>query len=378
MTFLNPWAIWAGVGAAAIPVVVHFLTRPRPQRMPLSTLRFVREAIRDRRARHHLRDAVILSLRTLAILLIALAIARPQFNDRSTAPDAAAGDTVRVVLLDQSASMNALSGGVAAMERARTAAAGYLRYRPGLSADLIVAGATPKAIFGRPSSNFEALRDELSRCPALPVPIDVRQALDKATAILAPTDENDRRRRELVIVSDFQRSSWSAADFSALPENTRIQFESVAAAQRPSNVAIVRAEGRPVSHRWPRRAIRGRRVELRPGRAASGRRFHAWGCVVAARGRLSGRRHHDAHTAGRTARGGLAVRTGEAGRRGRRPRTRQRSPPSPCMSARKSSLPCLRGKAKSSGRRRAITSSARWRRPRARRPVVCAWCESIP
>mgnify|MGYP000692485023 CR=1 FL=1 len=58
-----------------VPVLVHLLTRPRPMRLPLSTLRFIREAVRERRARHRLRDLIILGLRTLAVLLAALAIA---------------------------------------------------------------------------------------------------------------------------------------------------------------------------------------------------------------------------------------------------------------------------------------------------------------
>jgi hypothetical protein len=255
MTFLNPWAIYVGLGAAALPVVVHWLTRPRPRRMPLSTLRFVHEAIRDRRARHRLRDFIILALRTLAIVAVALAIARPRFGDRSSTFEGASGDAVAVVLLDQSASMNAVNGGVAAIERARTVAAGCLRYRPGLRADLVLANSTARAVFDRPSSNFEALRDELGRCRALPVALDAGLALEKAAEILAPESESDRRDRELIIVSDFQRSSWSAADFSVLPANTRIRFEAVSPPQRLSNVAIVRAEGRAM-------AAGGRGVQL--------------------------------------------------------------------------------------------------------------------
>ena len=72
MTFLHPWAILIGAIAAGLPVAVHLLTRPRPVRMPLSTLRFVHEAVRQRAARHRLRDFLILALRTVAVLLIAL------------------------------------------------------------------------------------------------------------------------------------------------------------------------------------------------------------------------------------------------------------------------------------------------------------------
>ena len=70
--------IWLGIAAVAAPVVVHLLTRPRPVRLPLSTLRFVREAVRQRRARSWLRDLLVLLLRTAAVILLALAVARPQ------------------------------------------------------------------------------------------------------------------------------------------------------------------------------------------------------------------------------------------------------------------------------------------------------------
>ncbi|MGI9456645.1 MAG: BatA domain-containing protein, partial [Aeoliella sp.] len=80
MTFLHPWALVVAGLAATLPVAIHLLTRPRPVRLPLSTLRFVREAIQQRRARHRLRDWLILALRTAAILLVGLAIARPQWG----------------------------------------------------------------------------------------------------------------------------------------------------------------------------------------------------------------------------------------------------------------------------------------------------------
>ena len=47
MTFAYPWIMALGGAAAAAPVVVHWLTRPRPVRMPLSTIRFVRDAVRQ-------------------------------------------------------------------------------------------------------------------------------------------------------------------------------------------------------------------------------------------------------------------------------------------------------------------------------------------
>ena len=241
MTFLNPWAIWIGVLAAGLPLAVHLLTRPRPVRMPLSTLRFVREAIRQRRARHRLRDFVVLLLRTVAIVLLALALARPQFGGRSPISQQSEDDTLRVVILDVSQSMAATDGGIKAMERARTVAAGYLAYRPRLSANLILAGASPRGVFDAPSTNFAALREDLAAREALPQRADVNGALDMAAEMLAGSSKDDQRRREVIVVSDFQRSNWARADFARLPKNTHIQLESVAPAEEPSNVAILNA-----------------------------------------------------------------------------------------------------------------------------------------
>ena len=126
MHFVNPLMIVLGAMAAALPVLIHWLTRPRPVRRPLSTVRFVLEAVQQRRARRRLRDFVILAARTLAILLLAAAIARPLLGRRPPAPTDAPGHTTRIVVLDVSQSMAARTGGVSAFKHTG-------RSRPGIS-----------------------------------------------------------------------------------------------------------------------------------------------------------------------------------------------------------------------------------------------------
>lgn len=239
MTFLHPWAILLGVLAAGLPIAVHLLTRPRPVRLPLSTLRFLREAIHQRRARNVLRDVLILLFRTLAVLLIALTVARPQWGARPLISDQLDGDTVRVVALDVSQSMAATDRGVAAMERARTRTAEFLRYRPGLKANLVLVGSESRGVFDTPSVNFEQLRKELAEVRTMPQRVDVRKFVETAARMLAPVSPEDRRRRELVVISDFQRAGWAEVDMHSLPEGTQIQWESVAAASTPPNMAIL-------------------------------------------------------------------------------------------------------------------------------------------
>ena len=63
MSFVHIWAIAIGAGALLAPLAVHFLTRPRPKSYPLSTIRFLREVIQQRRTRSRVRDVIVLLLR---------------------------------------------------------------------------------------------------------------------------------------------------------------------------------------------------------------------------------------------------------------------------------------------------------------------------
>jgi hypothetical protein len=208
-------------------------------RLPLSTLRFVQQAIRQRRARHRLRDFIILALRALAVALIVLAFARPLIGARPLVSASDAAEAERVVILDVSQSMAARDGGIELFERARPLAARYLSYRGGLRANLILAGSRPRAVFERPSNNFAALRDELDRAAVLPQRLDIQSAVTAAAEMLSATAD-DETRRELIVISDFQRSNWSAVDFSPLPEDTQIQLESVSPADAPANLGVLR------------------------------------------------------------------------------------------------------------------------------------------
>ncbi|PQO41043.1 vWA domain-containing protein [Blastopirellula marina] len=251
MTFAAPWILALGFVAAAVPVVVHLLTRPKPVRMPLSTLRFVREAVQQRRAAHWLRDFIILALRTLAILLLAVAFAGPHWGSPSLIQEDA-GDTVRVIVLDTSQSMGAADGPTTVIQKGRSVADRYLQYRSGLRTNVILAGARPRAVFDNVSTNFEALREELNRTAAQAESLDIRAALELAARQLAPKDATDKRRRELIVISDFQRTNWGAVTFNALPPDTKIQLESVAPAEAAANLAVLRAVCRPVGARRDR------------------------------------------------------------------------------------------------------------------------------
>ena len=235
--WLNSWAIGMGLLAASAPLVIHWLTRPKPRRLPLSTLRFVKAAVEQRRSRARIRDWLILALRTAAVLLIAAAMARPMFGRKAIAASEESASIARVVLVDASQSLAAIGRDVELFDRARSLAARELAYQPGLVGNLILAGAQPRSLFTGLSTNLGALRDELEQAVPRPEALNLPAALSAAAEQLATAPAGSRL--ELVILSDFQRTNWASADFSGLPQATQIRLESVAPEESIGNLAIL-------------------------------------------------------------------------------------------------------------------------------------------
>ena len=179
MNFLHPWAIVIGLLGMALPLVVHYLTRPRPKSMPLSTIRFVRDAVKQRQSRSKLRDGLVLLCRSLAIGLLALAFAQPLFNAVPTDVGTDSTRLRRIVILDVSQSMAATDGSVGRFQLAKVQAKRFLDSESGFKANLILAGAQPKAVFEQASANIKVLNDALVEARAKPCLLYTSDAADE-------------------------------------------------------------------------------------------------------------------------------------------------------------------------------------------------------
>ncbi|WP_243663466.1 BatA domain-containing protein, partial [Rhodothermus marinus] len=123
MTFLNPLALLA-LAAAAIPVLIHLFHFRRPQRVAFSSLAFLKELQQTALQRLRIRQWLLLLLRTLALVCLVLAFARPVL--RGPLASWAGGGTATVVglVVDNSPSMAVRDAGGAYFAQARTIAAG--------------------------------------------------------------------------------------------------------------------------------------------------------------------------------------------------------------------------------------------------------------
>ena len=114
--FLSPLFL-VGVAAAAIPIAIHLFYRRTEPVIDFAAMRYLRRAPVEHSRRRRLRELVLLALRVTALVLLALAFARPYFSDSVAAQSGAA----TLVMIDTSVSLSAPGRFEAARERARRA-----------------------------------------------------------------------------------------------------------------------------------------------------------------------------------------------------------------------------------------------------------------
>jgi len=229
MSFLTPFFL-AGLAALAIPVLIHLIQRERKRVIAFPSLMFVRripyQSVRRRRIRHWL----LLMLRAAAMALIVAAFARPFLRQGAAA--AAVGGAARdiVILLDQSASM----GYGDHWDRARDAARAVVR---GLGAD----DRATLVLFGRNAEERMRATSDRGRLEAAITAARVGSgatrygpALKLAESILS---RSPLKRREAVLISDFQKTGWSGSEEVRFGNETTLGTVSVGE-DRTANLSV--------------------------------------------------------------------------------------------------------------------------------------------
>ena len=211
MSFLAP-LFFAGLAALAVPVLIHLIQRERKNVVQFPSLMFVRRIPYSSIRRRRIHNWTLLMLRLAAIALIVAAFARPFF--RGTALTAAGGGARDVViLLDRSYSMGHGTSGTRAKQAAADAVAGLVN---GDRAALVLF-ATTAEIAVQPTIDRARLQSEINATALSASATRYGPALKLAGSLLSASNFP---RREVVLVSDFQRSGWSPGDGLRLPTGT--------------------------------------------------------------------------------------------------------------------------------------------------------------
>ena len=221
LAFLSPLFL-VGAVAAALPIVLHLLTREAARPVPFSLVRFLRATPIEQARRRRLSDLLLLALRVAALLLLAVAFARPFVRSAATAAAAAPV----VLALDTSFSMGAPGVWADAQRRAREA----LDRLAATSPVAVVAFDDRARTVQEATLDRRAVGAAIERLAPGAGGTDLATAVRAAGLVLAGADGH------VIIVSDFQRTAAQGDRLPALAE--RVELTPIEVGRRGANLAI--------------------------------------------------------------------------------------------------------------------------------------------
>jgi hypothetical protein len=209
MTFLAPLFALALAGLA-IPILLHLTQKEKKEVVYFPSLMFVRKIPYQASRRRRIQHWFLLMLRCAALALIILAFTRPLWNTADAPIALGQGAREVVVLLDTSYSMGYGPRWQAAVSAATNVVSGL-----GASdrASIVTFGSGTEILI-RNTAERSALNGAIASAKPGASATRYSPALKVAGSLLA---ESQLPRREVVLISDFQRSGWRGQEGTSLP-----------------------------------------------------------------------------------------------------------------------------------------------------------------
>jgi hypothetical protein len=228
MSFLAPLFL-VGLAGLAIPVILHLIQKERKNVVQFPSLMFLRRIPYQSVQRRRIRHWFLLFMRLAALALIVLAFARP-FLRRTEIAAGATGAREVVVLLDRSYSMGYGDKWSKALTKAQQAVAGLTGSD---RASIVTFGSTTEVLL-RSVADRGRLEAALAGLQPGAGATRYGPALKLAGSLLS---ESALPRREVILISDFQRSGWQGGEGVRLPDNAQLIPEPIEESGKP-NLAI--------------------------------------------------------------------------------------------------------------------------------------------
>jgi hypothetical protein len=207
--FLQPWLLLGALGAT-VPVLIHLFGRRRARRVRFPSLMLLRATQRRQRSLVRLRHWLVLLLRVLAVILLAMAMARPIVRVHA-AWLPGGRDAAVAIVMDDSFSMAAAVKGETCFERAKAAAETILRRAGRRDPVLMLTSCADDAsakgrLSGEGGTAEDALR-ELAGMEASDGAAAVPGAIARAGEWLS---RSPAASKHLYVLSDLQKCAWPA------------------------------------------------------------------------------------------------------------------------------------------------------------------------
>lgn len=213
MSFLAP-AFLAGIAAIAIPVLIHLINRERKVVVEFPSLMFLERIPYRSVRRQKIRHLLLLIMRCIAIALLVAAFARPFFERRQQAITGT-GARELVVLLDRSSSM----GYGDRWAKAREAAVKAVRGLSATDRATLVVFASDATVASEPMASPDRIVAAINATKLSAEGTKYAPALKLASQIIGAST---LPRREVVLISDYQKIGWANHNEITFPKGTTI------------------------------------------------------------------------------------------------------------------------------------------------------------
>lgn len=218
--FGSPLMLW-GLAAGGIPILIHLLHRRRFQTVQWAAMRFLIAATKKQSRRLKLEQLLLLLIRTLVVLLVALALSRPTAETLGEYFQSE-GPRHRIIVMDATLSMGYAPNGRTRFERAKDIAREIAtESRQGDAVNLVrISESIPHVIIRRPAYQSAAVVEEIDQLTLYDERVDASIVLKEIQEILAQAPE--LTRKEVYFLTDLQSATWAPSDSN---EATRVRQE---------------------------------------------------------------------------------------------------------------------------------------------------------
>ena len=204
MSFLN-LALLGGVAAAAVPILVHLISKSQHREVKWGAMHLIELTLKSQQRRIRFENWLLMLLRCLIPILLAVCMARPILKGAAALWSNA--KTSLVVVVDNSYSLDYEGTGGTNFELAREAASGLVEgLQRGSDVNVILMSNPDRPLYDTAVHNLDGVASELAEMEAGYGQAQVPQALQHSVEELA---RMENAQREVVVISDFQRISWS-------------------------------------------------------------------------------------------------------------------------------------------------------------------------
>ncbi|MFQ5790373.1 MAG: BatA domain-containing protein [Acidobacteriota bacterium] len=215
LSFLSP-AFLLGAVALAIPIWIHLTHREKRVIVDFPSLMFLHRIPYRSVRRQKIRHWLLFLLRCLALALLVGSFARPFLDRAGEAAGASGGAREVVVLLDRSYSMEYGNRWERALDAARQAVGNLA---PEERATLVVFSERAEAL-DQPTSDGARLKAALE---GLEVSSETTRFVPALKLAKKLVEDSKLPRKEVVLISDFQKGGWNGQEHVTLPEGTVVR-----------------------------------------------------------------------------------------------------------------------------------------------------------